>query len=600
MADNFNTPAFIAGVDPTNEIGLNINLENVKETAVPNNPPVVDKPIVDIAIPNNPPVVDKPTVHIEIPNNHPVVDKPTAVVEENAGIPGVIPENEITIEIDMPSVPVPEPEQPKPEPEVPANPTDEVVKPADKPAASPLSNVGVTSVDTVLNASLSNNGATGYGVNATAVSGSDKVNNASGIFASAYGTKSTEDNKMGVTLAGAVGALNHSDENATGYGLGVRGHRTIYDGVNGRTNLTADVKYSGIKGLDEVKNAGVAKDATTFGVGATHTLSNDRTTINAGVQHQVGTTYDGRKTNANQVVAGVTHQFNSGANIGLQSTLGVGGNVDANAFALTGGWSNRQALREDNGHANPLMNLTSPPTKPENLNAEPKVPETPAINIRLGEKELFEHDSAMISINGKERLSQLATQLKDTNMLASGRSIEQTLKSSNQQINILGNTDATGSNQYNLRLSEARAGNVMRYLESKGVDTSIMRSIGNGETSAKFNDAAVQSMRASGKSREEIHRTIQDDRNVTISIPGEYTLKNGNDVASRLGGSVSSNANVASLNLTSNTGGASVANQKIINLNELKTQEDRELAVKQMADIGVKLEFHGQAQPRIN
>jgi len=47
-------------------------------------------------------------------------------------------------------------------------------------------------------------------------------------------------------------------------------------------------------------------------------------------------------------------------------------------------------------------------------------------------------------------------------------------------VDIEGNTDATGTREYNLTLSKERAGTVKSYLIERGFPASRMRTIGNG------------------------------------------------------------------------------------------------------------------------
>ena len=523
------TPAGIAAAPTTNNIGLDIDLAAPQPAPVP--PPVQPTPA-----PVVPPTPTPTPTPAPAPTPTPVPTPPPATPTQPdphttpAGIPSVPPTNTTTIDIDIPE---PTPSAP------PARPNSTPVS-----QVADISNVGVTATDTALRSALTNNGARGVGVGVSAVTGKDSVNDASGVFLSGSGTAATRDGKTGVTVAGTVGALNHGNDNITAYGIGGRVHRTVYDGASGRTNLHADLSGSYLNGVDETKNGNVVKSSTTVGVGATHTFSNNKTTANIGYQHQTGTTYDGRKSNANQIGLGVQHSFNNGAFVGGQASIGAGGNADATAVALTAGWSNRQQLGDGSGTKNPLK---APPIPPENLQPPPAAPEVKAINIRLGEKELFAHDSATISETGKQRLNELVAKLRDPNMLSSGKSIEQMLRESGQHIDLFGNTDATGSNAYNQRLSESRANNVMRYLQSQGIDPSIMKATGNGETAAKFDDSAVAAMRRAGRSRSQIHAAIQEDRNVTVSIPGEYTLRNNDSkhgVAETLGGKNGTNVEV--------------------------------------------------------
>ncbi|MGL6122497.1 MAG: OmpA family protein, partial [Shewanella sp.] len=54
---------------------------------------------------------------------------------------------------------------------------------------------------------------------------------------------------------------------------------------------------------------------------------------------------------------------------------------------------------------------------------------------------------------------------------------------SKTQLNVLGYTDSSGSDAYNLRLSQVRAGEVGNYLMSKGVASARVKSTGMGEAS---------------------------------------------------------------------------------------------------------------------
>lgn len=51
-----------------------------------------------------------------------------------------------------------------------------------------------------------------------------------------------------------------------------------------------------------------------------------------------------------------------------------------------------------------------------------------------------------------------------------------------ESIVVVGHTDNVGSDSYNKKLSEARAKSVMNYLASRGVSSSRIRSVGQGET----------------------------------------------------------------------------------------------------------------------
>ena len=50
------------------------------------------------------------------------------------------------------------------------------------------------------------------------------------------------------------------------------------------------------------------------------------------------------------------------------------------------------------------------------------------------------------------------------------------------KLSVEGHTDSMGSDAYNQRLSEKRAGNALHYLKKKVSDTSRLKSVGYGET----------------------------------------------------------------------------------------------------------------------
>jgi outer membrane protein OmpA-like peptidoglycan-associated protein len=80
---------------------------------------------------------------------------------------------------------------------------------------------------------------------------------------------------------------------------------------------------------------------------------------------------------------------------------------------------------------------------------------------------LFDTDSDVLNASARQNLSTLATNLgkyPDTDLL------------------IVGHTDATGTDAYNMSLSERRAAAVVDYLASQGVMRSRLRPTGRGES----------------------------------------------------------------------------------------------------------------------
>lgn len=83
-----------------------------------------------------------------------------------------------------------------------------------------------------------------------------------------------------------------------------------------------------------------------------------------------------------------------------------------------------------------------------------------------------------------------------------------------QTLTVLGYTDRLGSDDYNDKLSEARAKTVQVYLESLGVKSAAAVAQGKGKRDAVSKDCSA------GLSREQLIQCLQPDRRVTIEVTG--------------------------------------------------------------------------------
>jgi OOP family OmpA-OmpF porin len=101
------------------------------------------------------------------------------------------------------------------------------------------------------------------------------------------------------------------------------------------------------------------------------------------------------------------------------------------------------------------------------------VPSAPVHHVDLLVK--FEFDSNRLTPEAKENLTQAATALQDPRF--KGLNFE-----------IAGHTDATGTEQYNLGLSERRANAVTAYLVSLGVEPSALHPKGFGKAKPRVPD----------------------------------------------------------------------------------------------------------------
>ncbi len=88
--------------------------------------------------------------------------------------------------------------------------------------------------------------------------------------------------------------------------------------------------------------------------------------------------------------------------------------------------------------------------------------------VRLNAEALFAFDSAELSDDGKTRLNAVLGSLTATDL-------------QDEKIHITGHADEIGSDSYNLRLSQKRAGAVRDYLVSQGVVPGFIETSGVGE-----------------------------------------------------------------------------------------------------------------------
>ena len=87
----------------------------------------------------------------------------------------------------------------------------------------------------------------------------------------------------------------------------------------------------------------------------------------------------------------------------------------------------------------------------------------------------FNVDSADLTDDAKANLGEFSKALKDARLAAAKFAVE-------------GYTDASGSETYNMSLSERRAKSVVDFLAAQGVDTAMLSPQGFGETSPKSSD----------------------------------------------------------------------------------------------------------------
>ena len=133
-------------------------------------------------------------------------------------------------------------------------------------------------------------------------------------------------------------------------------------------------------------------------------------------------------------------------------------------------------LSEDFGHRTPtpdeiIQSLDPPKTRGIRPGAALKSMARPSISMELQ----FDFNSAKIADAEEERMNVVAEALKAKRL-------------TNMTFDVIGHTDAKGSDQYNKKLSEQRASSVVAFLVKHGIDKSRLNIIGKGKTELKNKD----------------------------------------------------------------------------------------------------------------
>ncbi|HET9349791.1 MAG TPA: OmpA family protein [Burkholderiales bacterium] len=140
-----------------------------------------------------------------------------------------------------------------------------------------------------------------------------------------------------------------------------------------------------------------------------------------------------------------------------------------------------------------------PPPPPPVVLVQPEPPRPVIQKLTLSADVLFDFDKAELKDAGKQKLDELASQIKDARV---------------DEIIVVGHADRIGSETYNEKLSEARAQSVKDYLAERGAKTNVIAAQGKGEAAPVTGD---QCKKMAGK---KLIECLQPDRRVEIEVLG--------------------------------------------------------------------------------
>ena len=131
--------------------------------------------------------------------------------------------------------------------------------------------------------------------------------------------------------------------------------------------------------------------------------------------------------------------------------------------------------------------------------AQPEPPRMVIQKVSLSTDVLFDFNKAELKDAGKQKLDELADQVKGAKV---------------DEIVVVGHADRIGSESYNEKLSEACAQSVKGYLAERGATTNVITAQGKGESAPVTGD---QCKKMAGK---KLVECLQPDRRVEIEILG--------------------------------------------------------------------------------
>jgi OOP family OmpA-OmpF porin len=163
----------------------------------------------------------------------------------------------------------------------------------------------------------------------------------------------------------------------------------------------------------------------------------------------------------------------------------------------------------------PEPKVEAPPA-PAPIAVAPVEPPRPVIQkLTLSTDVLFDFGKAELKDSGKQRLDQLAREIKDANV---------------DEIIAVGHADRIASDDFNQKLSEARAQAVKDYLAQNGARSNVITAEGKGE-SQPVTGEDCKKLGAERAANKKLVACLQPDRRVEIEVLGSREVAAGTPAA---------------------------------------------------------------------
>ena len=181
------------------------------------------------------------------------------------------------------------------------------------------------------------------------------------------------------------------------------------------------------------------------------------------------------------------------------SKLASGGHMDDWVFSV--------GLQIPLGPAPRVAQAPPPPPPPAPAMAPPPPPPPVARTVNISSDGTFAFNKAELTSTGRGRIDGALQEFKSAGFQA-------------RSVMLVGYTDPLGSNEYNQRLSLARANAVRDHMVSAGVPANVIQTEGRGETDLKVTEAECRSQ-GKAKSRTALIACLEPNRRVEVRATGE-------------------------------------------------------------------------------